>query len=130
MDYGQRRTRACMPRGMQVLVHSIIKFGIIFWGNSSKSRKIFTLQKKIIRLMVAAQHRTSRRSLFKLGTLPVSCQYILSLMNFIINNQKMFKTNSSIHNINTRNKHNLHGSNVNLSCFQKIYMQCRSWESV
>ena len=41
---------------------SIIKYRIIFWGNSSNSGKIFTLQ-KIIRIMAGAQHRTSRRSL-------------------------------------------------------------------
>jgi hypothetical protein len=34
--------------------HYIIKYGIIFWGNSSNSGKIFTLQKKIIRIMVGA----------------------------------------------------------------------------
>jgi hypothetical protein len=38
--------------------HSIIKYGIIFWGNSSNSRKIFTLQRKIIRTMVGAHPRT------------------------------------------------------------------------
>jgi len=31
--------------------HCIIKYGIIFWGNSSNSGKIFTLQKKNIRIM-------------------------------------------------------------------------------
>jgi hypothetical protein len=45
--------------------HSIIKYGIIFWGNSSNSKKIFTLQKKIIRIMVSAQPTTPCRSLFK-----------------------------------------------------------------
>jgi hypothetical protein len=45
--------------------HSIVKYGIIFWGNSSNSRKIFTLQKKIIRVMVGAHPRTSCRRLFK-----------------------------------------------------------------
>ena len=33
--------------------------------------------------------------------------------------RKLFKTNSSIHNINTRNKHHLHRPNANLSYFQK-----------
>ena len=28
--------------------HSIIKYGIIFWGNSSNSKKLFTLQKEVI----------------------------------------------------------------------------------
>jgi hypothetical protein len=34
--------------------HSIASYGIIFWGNSSNSRKIFTLQKRIIRIMEGA----------------------------------------------------------------------------
>jgi len=39
-------------------------------------------------------------------------------MNFNVNNQEIFQTNSCIHNINTRNKHHLHRPNANL-CFQK-----------
>ena len=40
-------------------------------------------------------------------------------MNFIINNQEIFHTNSSTHNLNTRYKHHLHRPNTNLPCFQK-----------
>jgi hypothetical protein len=40
-------------------------------------------------------------------------------MNFILNNQENFQTNSSIHGIDTRNEHHLHRPNANLSCFQK-----------
>jgi hypothetical protein len=72
--------------------HSIITYGIIFWGNSSNSRKIF--------IMVRARHTTSCRSLFqKLEILPVPCQYIFSLMNFLVNNQEDFQTNSSGHTV-------------------------------
>jgi hypothetical protein len=38
---------------------------------------------------------------------PHPFQYILSLMSFTINNQEIFQTNSSKHNIITRNKHHL-----------------------
>ena len=38
---------------------------------------------------------------------------------FFIGNQEKIQTNSSVHNINTRNKHNLHRPVANLSCFQK-----------
>jgi hypothetical protein len=70
--------------------------------------------------MAVAQSRTSCRSLFKqLEILPVPCQYILSLLNFIINNQGIFQTNSSIHDINTRNRPYLHRPNANLSRFIK-----------
>jgi len=77
-------------------------------GNSSNSGKFFTLQKKIVRIMDGAQPRTSCISLFKeLYILLLPFQYILSLMRFAINNQSIFRTNSSIHNINTRYKHHL-----------------------
>jgi IS1 family transposase len=102
------------------LIFTIVKYGIMFWGNSFNSRKIFTLQKKIIRIMVGAHPRTSCRRLFKnLEILPVPSQYIYSLMNFFVNNEEKFQTDSSIHNINTRNKHHLHRVTANLSCFQK-----------
>ena len=74
--------------------HSVIKSGIVFEDNSSNSGKIFTLRKKIVRIMVGVQPRTSCRSLLKqLEILPVPCQYILSLTNFISNNQEIFQTN-------------------------------------
>jgi hypothetical protein len=57
--------------------HSIVQYGIIFWENSTNSRKVFTLQKKIIGIMVGAHPRTPCRSMFKkLEILPVPCQYI------------------------------------------------------
>jgi hypothetical protein len=58
--------------------HSTIKYVTIFGGNSSNSGKIFTLQKKIIRIMAGAQPRMSCVSLFKkFENLPVPWQYIL-----------------------------------------------------
>ena len=38
---------------------------------------------------------------------------------YIIGNQEKFRNNSSVHSINTRNKHYLHRLVANLSCFQK-----------
>jgi hypothetical protein len=100
--------------------HSIVSYGIILGGNSSHSKKIFTLQKRIIRIMVGTHPRTSCKRLFKeLDILTVPSQYIYSLMIFSIGNQEKFQTNSSVHNINTRNKHHLHRPVANLSCFQK-----------
>jgi len=51
--------------------------------------------------------------------LPVPCHYILSLMNWLLIIMKFSQKNSSVHNINARHKHHLHGPNANLSCFQK-----------
>ena len=45
--------------------------------------------------------------------------YIHLLMSFLMGNQDKFLTNSSVHSINTRNKHHPHRPIANLSCFQK-----------
>jgi hypothetical protein len=60
-----------------------VSYGIIFGGNSSNSGKIFTLQKRIIRIMMGAHPRNACRKLFKkLEILTVPSQYIYSLMSF------------------------------------------------
>jgi hypothetical protein len=57
--------------------HSIASYGIILGGNSSYSKKIFTLQKRVIRIKVGTHPRTSCRRLFKkLEILTVPSQYI------------------------------------------------------
>jgi len=51
--------------------------------------------------VVNAQPRISCRSVFKQSEiLPVPCQCILSLINFITNNQEIIQTNSSLYSIN------------------------------
>ena len=108
-----------------VYFHSTIKYGIIFWGNSSNNGNIFTSQKKTIRIQAGAQLRTSWRSLFKqLEILLDLCQYILSLINLIINKQVIFQTHSFAQCINIRNKHHLHRSYANRSYFQKKVHLC------
>lgn len=79
-------------------------YGIILGGNSSNSRKIFTLKKKIIRLVAGVKPRNSHKSLFKKSEiLPLPSEYIFSLINLIVNNQEHIQTNSAIHSVNTRN---------------------------
>jgi hypothetical protein len=98
-----------------------MKYAIIFWGYSPDSKKIFTLQKKIVRITVGAKPQTPYRVLFKkLQTLPLPYEYIYSLLNFVINNLEHFQTNSAIHCVNTRNKHHLHRPVANLIRFQKV----------
>jgi hypothetical protein len=69
--------------------------------------------------------RSSCRGLFKkLDILPVACQYILSLMLFIVDNLEDFQTNAYIHGLDTRNKNQSHLPIVNLSCAQKGVAYC------
>jgi hypothetical protein len=45
--------------------HTLMKYGLIFGGNSSDSKKVFTLQKKIVRLVMGVKSCNSCRDLFK-----------------------------------------------------------------
>jgi len=60
--------------------------------------RFFTLQRTIIRIMAGAQPRTSCRSSFRqLEIPPLSCQYILSLMSFIVDNKEIFQKKKFIY---------------------------------
>jgi len=60
--------------------HSILSYGFIFWGISNYNKNIFKIQKRIIRIIMNVDSRTSCCSLFKqMGILPLQSQYIYSL---------------------------------------------------
>jgi len=72
-------------------VHSIIAYGIIFWGNSPYNNNIFKLQKRAIRIIMNTGNRVSCCELFKkLNILPLHSQYILSLLLFVVQNIEEF----------------------------------------
>jgi hypothetical protein len=100
--------------------YSILKYGIIFGVHLAIVPRFSLYKIKIIRIMAGAEPRTSCTSLFKQRfSLFHANIYTLSSMNFNIDNQDNFQTNSSTHNINTSNKHHPHRPNANLSSFQK-----------
>ena len=88
--------------------HSLLLYGILFWGNSSSAKTIFTIQKRAIRLIVNINSRTSCIQYFKeIRILPLPCVYVLELLNYIKTNLHQFNTVSQVHSHNTRNKNNL-----------------------
>jgi len=100
--------------------HSVMSYGIIFWGNSSHSSTIFKIQKKAIRIMEGYGNRVSCRNLFKkLQILPLASQYILSLLMFVVQNKNFFLTNNENHNLDTRQRNNLYFPQANLTVYQK-----------
>ena len=102
------------------LVHSILSYGIIFWGISRNSITIFKIQKRIIRIIMNVNSKTSCRNLFKkLKILPLPSQYIYSLMIFVVKNNELFITNANVHKNFTRSNNDLHLPIANLSVFQR-----------
>jgi hypothetical protein len=64
--------------------HSIMTYGLAFWGNSHYSNSVFKLQKRIIRIMVGIRDRKSCREYFvKLKILPLQPQYIYTYSYYL-----------------------------------------------
>jgi len=102
--------------------HSVLQYGILFWGNSAHAHQVFKLQKRVVRVMSGVGLMSSCRSLLrKLNILPIACQYRLSLMLFIVDNQKHFLTNAYVHGLDTRNKNHLYLPVVSYLVFKKEF---------
>jgi hypothetical protein len=107
----------------ETLFHSVLAYGIIFWGISSSSLELFKLQKRVVRIMTGQGNRTSCRDLFKkLEILPLKSQYIFSILLFVVKNKKHFITNYDNHNVETRQYENLHFPHLRLTlCQNGVY---------
>ena len=100
--------------------HSILSYGIIFWGNSTHSKYIFKIQKRTIRVIANSRTRDSCWELFKsLRILPLASQYIFSLLMFVVKNRELFNLNSDIHYFATRYNNNFHLPSAQLTLFQR-----------
>jgi len=100
--------------------HSVMSYGIIFWGTSPYSNNILRIQKRIIRIITNSSKRESCRQLYKQQQiLTVYGQYIYSLLMFVVKSREVFSLNSDIHDRNTRYNFNLHFPTTNLKLVQR-----------
>jgi hypothetical protein len=103
-----------------VFFHSMITYGLIFWGNSTSNVQVFKLQKRVVRIMVGAACRYSCKKIFRsLQILPLPSLYIFILVTYIVNNFNLLVLNSDRNTSVTRNSMNLYLPIANLRVFQK-----------
>ena len=70
--------------------------------------------------MMGCGYRESCRKLFaELKILPLTSQYIFSLLLFVVNNRNYFIPNSIFHDSNTRHRNDLHLPQATLAMYQK-----------
>ena len=82
--------------------------------------KIFKMQKRMVRIMMGYRNRVSCRSLFKkLEILPLTSQYILLLMLFVIKNKHFFILNTENHTKSTRQLNSLYHPIINLTVYER-----------
>ena len=86
---------------------SVIRYGLILWGNCSRVNEILLLQKKVIRIINKSGYLDHCKPIFiKLQVQTVINLYIFDLAVYVLNNEKLMNSTHK-HNYNTRNKENI-----------------------
>jgi hypothetical protein len=123
--YSVRVIKPIMPTETLKMVyysgfHSLLTYGIIFWGSSSFSAQIFRIQKTIISVMSGLQTRDSCRDAFRdWGILPPQSRYIFTLLIFVMNNMDLYHMTFQIHGLNTRRNLDIYRPQTNLTIYQR-----------
>jgi hypothetical protein len=99
--------------------HCHTKYGILCWGNSIDAKRVFTLQKKVIRIICGAKYRDECTELFKiLNFLTLTCVFILESAMKVKNNIQFLSEHKTIHRYSTRN---LDGIITPMYCRTEMY---------
>lgn len=103
----RKLSHMCTFETLKIVYHSYfeshLRYGVLYWGNSTRINEILKLQKKAIRILTKQGARVSCRPLLK-------SQKILSVINlflieaclYVYNNKLNFKTDPT-HSYSTRN---------------------------
>jgi hypothetical protein len=113
--------------------HSLLTYGVIFWGNSPISKNIFEIQKRVIRIITNKPRRESCKHLFKwLKILTLPSQYIFSVLVYIAEHRDLFMSNTDIHSFNTRNHLDLHLPSTHLTVVRRgvLYSGCKVFNNL
>lgn len=101
-------------------IQSRVRYGLIFWGNSVDSSRIFILQKRCIRIIFGLGFRDSCRELFRTcGILTLYTLYIYDCISFILNNYSLFEELGGQHRYSTRFRDNLRTDRPNYTFVQR-----------
>jgi len=82
--------------------HSVLKYGIIFWGNSVDSKKSLGVTRESCENNERTKSRISCKPLFKSLKILTQLPYYYCFMTFLILNLEYFTFNFSLHSINAR----------------------------
>ena len=89
-------------------------------GNETDITRMFIIQLKISRWMADITIRVSCSELFKKCNMPrTPIDHLFSVLSFFVDSVEKYETNSEIHSINTRHKHDICVPNANPTSYEK-----------
>ena len=90
------------------IFHSCLSYGILLWGHAPAAKRVFGLQRRVIRVLAGLPYMGDCRDAFEeLGILTVPAMFVLECLLYIRRNVDRYRTHEDIHEHNTRNKGNL-----------------------
>lgn len=106
-------------------IHSRMRYGIIFWGNSCEISRILVLQKRCLRVLYRMKARESCKNVFiSKRIFTVISLYIYEAVLFVHNNKDLFQECIRAHEHNTRLKNDLKPNVSKYSYIQKNVHFC------
>jgi len=101
---------------------SIMKYGLLFWGNTKWLQTILKIQKKAIRVIAGLKCRDSCRSAFKeLKILTAVDLYVLECIIFMHENKSKYKRNNDFHDYGTR-QNDIRIQRANINIYNKSFI--------
>ena len=100
------------------LFHATMTYAILNWGHAPCSTKIFSLQRKCIRIIAQLKYRDdckARNHFIELKILTLPCVFILECLIYIKLNIDKFSTHSQIHAYQTRHRNNIYQNYLRLT---------------
>uniref|UniRef100_A0A1Y1M4P4 Reverse transcriptase domain-containing protein n=1 Tax=Photinus pyralis TaxID=7054 RepID=A0A1Y1M4P4_PHOPY len=96
--------------------HSIMCYAIITWGHASGVKRIFSIQRRAIRIVTDLDYRTCCKHKFiELGILTIPCIYILNCILHVATNLSTYRLRNLSYEYDTRNKNNIRSNQLRLN---------------
>lgn len=90
------------------LGHSLLSYAILVWGQAADWKRLFSLQRKAVRVMGKLKYYDNCRTKFsELCILTLPCIYILEILVYTKTNMDKFLVNKTSYSHATRNSENL-----------------------
>ena len=99
-------------------LHSHLSYGLLFWGSSPQSKRIFKVQKQAIRIISGISRRkTCKPHFIEHNILTLTCSLIQIASTLVRSHPELFPLNSSTHTHQTRGRNDLRIPSHNHSFF-------------
>ncbi|CAH0555902.1 unnamed protein product [Brassicogethes aeneus] len=106
------------------LCHSLLSYAILVWGQAANWHRIFSLQRRAVRIVSELNYREDCRSKFsELKILTFPSIFIFETLVYTKLNLTKFENNNSNHLHNTRSQDNIREAGRNLDDAVNIYAQ-------